>query len=334
MPAKKRAPDDAATGQPAAKKVATAATAASGASAARGSDAPPAAGSAAPPAAAPGATPGKLSITQLLETENASTQRGALTDWARQVKTYVDEELIRFLQPRQREVHCPVPAKCSLIPPLAINDAASGANLASFREVMDYNNLTASFSRSKEYEAAGTVWMLDPVSSEIDAVTVSQLEGAMGIWSDEAFRLSSENPKLRRFTFDVPLPALVVDAQVAQPLEPGKPAVCMTEPLVMIAGRSVVITWYAAMCEALRESNEERAWHLFNAALSVPIRMRVLTDSDATNLAALTYGEKMFAASAASGADNFWRFAEKACALKKVAPMLEKTNQRRSSRLS
>ena len=165
--------------------------------------------------------------------------------------------------------------------------------------------------------------MLDPVSSDIDAVTVSQLEGAMGIWSDEAFRLSSKNPQLRRFTFDVPLPALVVDAQVAQRLEPGKPAVCMTEPLVMIAGRSVVLTWYAAMCEALRESNEEQAWHLFNAALSVPIRMRVLTDSDACNLAALTYGEKMFAASAASGADNFWRFAEKACALKKVAPMLE-----------
>ena len=250
------------------------------------------------------------------------------------MKTYVDQELLKFLEPRKRELPFAMPSKCSLIPPLAITDAASGANLASFREVMDYDNMLASFSRTKEYEAAGTVFMLDPVSGEIDAVTVSQLDGSMSLWSEETFRLSSKQPQMRRFSFDVPLPALVVDAHVAQRLQTGKPAVCMTEPLAMIAGRSVVITWYAAMCEALRESNEERAWHLFNAALSVPIRMRVLTDSDATNLAALTYGEKMFAASAASGADNFWRFAEKACALKKVAPMLEKTNQRRSSRLS
>ena len=323
-PAAKRAPDEA-TGQPAAKKVATAPVASGASSSAGGSAAPPAAGSAAPPAAAPGAPPGKLSITQLLESENASTTQGALRCWVRGVKTYVDAELLRFLHSRKREVPFTVPAKCSLIPPLAVTDAASGANLTSFREAMDYDHLIASFSRTKEYEAAGTVWMLDPTSSEIEDVSVSQLEGAMGLWTDDTFRSSSKNPQLRRFTFDVPLPALVVDAQVAQPLEPGKPAVCVTEPLVMIAGRSVVITWYAAMCDALRESNnEERVWHLFNAALSVPIRMRVQTDADATTLAALTYGEKMFAASAASGADNFWRFAEKVCALNKVASILEK----------
>ncbi|CAK0905526.1 unnamed protein product, partial [Prorocentrum cordatum] len=158
-----------------------------------------------------------------------------------------------------------VPAKCSLISPLAIADAASGAYLSSFRE---------------EYKAAGAAWMLDPICSDIDDVTVGLLEGAMGAWSEER-------------------------------LEPDKPGVCLTEALTMLAGRAVVTTWHAAMGEALQQSSEDRAWHLFNAALSVPIRMRLLADGDATHLAALTFSEKMFSARAASGAESFWQFAEK-----------------------
>eukprot|EP00959_Pyramimonas_sp_CCMP1952_P365754 7659959-Pyramimonas_sp.AAC.1 len=84
--------------------------------------------------------------------------------------------------------------------------------------------------------------MLDPVCADIDDVTVSQLEGAASIWSEETFLISSKHAPSRRLTFDAPLPALVVDAQVAQRLEPGKLGVCLTEPLAMIAGRAVVIT--------------------------------------------------------------------------------------------
>ncbi|CAK0883673.1 unnamed protein product [Prorocentrum cordatum] len=256
--------------------------------------------------------------------ENASTQQGAAKDWARQVKGYVDQALLIFLDQRKREVSFAVPAQCSLIAPLAITDAASGANLASFREVMDFDSLVASFSRTKEYEAAGAVWMLDPVCADIDDVTVSQLEGAMSIWSEETFLLSSKHAPSRRLTFDVPLLALVVNAQVAQRHEPGKPVVCLTEPLAMIAGRAVVITWYSAMGEALRESSEDRVWHLFNAALSVPIRMRVLPDVDATHLAPLSFGE-ICSLRVLPLAQSFWRLAEKARRLTNVRASLAKS---------
>eukprot|EP00959_Pyramimonas_sp_CCMP1952_P085111 1779608-Pyramimonas_sp.AAC.1 len=63
-----------------------------------------------------------------------------------------------------------------MIPPLAITRAASGANLCAFREVMGHDNLVASFSRTKQYEAAGTAWMLDPICPDIDDVSMSQLE--------------------------------------------------------------------------------------------------------------------------------------------------------------
>ena len=239
-------------------------------------------------------------------------QQGHLSQWVRNVKNYVDPTLLGFLQERKRELSFALPEKCSMIPPLAITQAASGANLTAFREVMNYDNLVASFSRTREYEAAGTVWMVDPICPDIDDVTISQLEGAMGMWAEETYLRSSTHAPSRRLSFDVPLPVKVVDAKAAQRVEPGKPGVCVTEPLTMLAGRVVVITWYSAMSEALQQSNHDRVWYLFNAALSVPIRMRVLPDGDASQLAALNFSETMFASCAASGADSFWRFAEKA----------------------
>ena len=191
-----------------------------------------------------------------------------------------------------------------MIPPMATTQAASGANLSAFREVMDYDSLVASFSRTRQYEAAGTVWMLDPIRSDLDGFSLSALEGAMGLWSEDAFRRYSNHPPWRRLSFDVPLPVSVIDTNVAQRAEPGKSRVFVTEALPMVAGRAVVIAWYAAMCEALQESKEDRVWHLFNAALSVPIRMRVLPEGDANHLAAISFSETMFASCAASGADN------------------------------
>ena len=108
----------------------------------------------------------------------------------------------------------------------------------------------------------------------------------------------------------MPLPVRVVDENVAQRAEPGKPGVCVTGSLVMLAGRAAVITWYASMLEALQQSHHPRVWYLFNAGLSVPIRMRVLPDGDATHLAALNFSEALFASCAASGADNCERFAD------------------------
>ena len=147
--------------------------------------------------APPRAPVAPLSITHLLETENASQQQSQPTEWVRQVKSHVDQSLHGFLEQRKLELSFALPPKCSMIPPLAITQAASGANLTAFREVMNYDNLVASFSRTKQYEAAGTVFMLDPVCSDNDAVTVSQLDGAMSIWSNESFLLSSKGTRPR-----------------------------------------------------------------------------------------------------------------------------------------
>ena len=281
-----------------AKKKKKASSAASGAPAAASGAPPLVVGMAVPVPTAP------LRIAQLLETENPFELRRQIADWARALKTFVDYALHGFLAKRKREVSFTLPTRLSMIPPMATTQAASGANLSAFREVMDYDSLVASFSRTRQYEAAGTVWMLDPIRSDFDDVAVSQLEGATSLWSEATYLLSSNHAPSRRLSFDVPLPVKVVDEKVAQRAEPGKPGVRVTEAMPMLAGRAVVIAWYSAMSVALQQRNEDRVWCLFNAALSVPIRMRVLPDGDATHLAALSFSEALFASCAASGADN------------------------------
>ena len=84
--------------------------------------------------------------------------------------------------------------------PLAITNAASGAMLTGFREVMHYTNLHLSFEKTALYEAASTIWMLDPVGDPgSDSISISQLENAMQLWSEEAFQGSATQPVARRY---------------------------------------------------------------------------------------------------------------------------------------
>ena len=155
--------------------------------------------------------------------------------------------------------------------------------------------------------------MLDFLSSDAqqDSITICQFESAMRMWSEEAFHQSSSNSALRRYSFDVPLPAKVVDVKVAQRQDNNKNSVVMAQQVPMIAGRVMVMTWYGAMAQALREGHTNRVFKLFEAALSVPIRLRLCPDGESCHLASLLFSETLFAASAASGADSFWKFCEK-----------------------
>ena len=136
---------------------------------------------AAPPSAAPGAasepapaaapqaqapvpqTP--VSLTTMLEMDSVAGQDLHLTDWVAKTKAHVDAALLAFLGARQDKAPFEVPRDLALVPALEIACAASGAS--SFREVMDYDHLMLSFSKNGQYEAAGTLWMLDPEPARI-----------------------------------------------------------------------------------------------------------------------------------------------------------------------
>ena len=105
-------------------------------------------------------------IEQLVVADSLQTIGDRIRTWGAEAKAYVDGRLIAFLRGRpEAHLSFDVPSTPMLIPPLRISDAAaSGPGPTSFREVMCYSNLHKSFAASAQYEAAGTVWMLDAVS--------------------------------------------------------------------------------------------------------------------------------------------------------------------------
>ena len=191
-----------------------------------------------------------VAVASMLRLENHS---GSLQQWSLQIKAYVDNALPAFLAEYSQEFTFKLPSKMVFVPALAISASAATGAVSAFREVMRYDNLQHSFGRNGQCEAAGTMWMLDAISKSNndsapgEQITVSQLEGAAYMFSQEAFALSSPSPQSRPFSFNVPLPAAVANSQIVQRLAAGKDDVIMAHALPIIAGRAQVLAWYAAM---------------------------------------------------------------------------------------
>ena len=260
--------------------------------------------------------PVKDAVCEMLRLEDPATYDNYLAQWTKEVVTYVGAELPKFLSERKDKLPFKIPSDLKLVAPLEIIGNGAGdekSHVSAFREVMRYTNLVASFDRTAQYEAAGTIWMLDPLSASGDEVTVGQLESAMALFSEQAFVMSASTQDLRRFSFDVPIPAAVENKSIAQRLAAGKEQVCMAHALPIIAGRAHVVAWYSAMAQSLMggKPSAARTMKLFEAALSVPIRLRLNPDTDSCHLAALQFTEVATMTAAASGADIFWNFAGK-----------------------
>ena len=94
--------------------------------------------------------------------------------WAVDLSVYVHKALLRFLRESpELSPHGVVPKSPLLIPPLRITGSpATGGQQAhtatSFREVMNFENLRNSIASTSQYEAAGTVFMLDAFSDTGD----------------------------------------------------------------------------------------------------------------------------------------------------------------------
>ena len=282
-----------------------------------------------------------LPLTEFIHhiAESGNYEEQHVANWVQHNKTVVNAKLIKFLRRRHAQVSFLIPADVLDFEPLAITAAASGAILSGFREVMHYTHLLRSLEKSAMYEAAGTIWMLDPVIDPGgDRISINQLENAMPLWSEEAYQSSSSLPLSRRYSFDVPLPAKVVDSKVAQKVvdskvaqkvvdskiakvAQNKDAVAFAKPVPLLAGLAIVITWYGAMREALERAAssageegvlhcERRVFKLFEAALSVPIRLHLNPDSDRCRLISLRFSEQLYSVAGAAGADSFWKFAQ------------------------
>ena len=181
-------------------------------------------------------------MTKLLEMDPSQID---VQRWAKNLKTRVDAALLRFLRRNEDSVSMKIPDDVMSFAPLAISDGA--ASSSAFREVMDYANMQESFRQTGQYEASGTIWMLNPCESEDsvtdESVTFAQIEAARWQWSNDVFVQSASNSDMRRFSFDVTMVARIDKTEMAQRRHASSTAVVMSVPLPMIAtdGREVTL---------------------------------------------------------------------------------------------
>ena len=177
------------------------------------------------------------SMTKLLEMDPSQID---VQRWAKNLKTRVDAALLRFLRRNEDSVSMKIPDDVMSFAPLAISDGA--ASSSAFREVMDYANMQESFRQTGQYEASGTIWMLNPCESEDsvtdESVTFAQIEAARWQWSNAALAQSAS--KSRRLSFDITLAARIDKTEMARR---HASSVVMSAPLPMIAtdGREVTL---------------------------------------------------------------------------------------------
>ena len=271
--------------------------------------------------APPKSAQGDLSTAELLDMP-ASSHTHVIIQWGKECKRFVDEALPGFIAKNKHKLNnMEVPKTPEMMTALAIQDNTVDGKVASFREVMQYDNLQASLTKTQRYEAAGTLWMLDPFTtlSENESLTLSQLDAARYPWTEACFNKSSTKHDMRRYCFSVPMPARVLMGSVAMRKKATSQDVVMAQPLPMIGGTATVLTWYCEMRDALRKGDNTRALALFEAALSVPILLLQCPDDDACILAAMHYSDTHATQASASGADSFFTFSARVSRLTSFA---------------
>ena len=81
----------------------------------------------------------------MLEMDPAQGRCQSFVEWAVKTKECVDVALFKSLDERRTKLPFPLPASWLLITPLAIDAAASGAQLTAFRDPTNYDSLMTSF---------------------------------------------------------------------------------------------------------------------------------------------------------------------------------------------
>ena len=160
----------------------------------------------------------------------------------------------------------------------------------------------------------------DPFGSDLKGndLVWTQLVSARTLWEEAALVGSCpDNESLRRLTFPSFLPSAVGDLSEMK----GSASAFSFRDTPLFSGQAIVIAWYEAMDQALRLESADchnMIKHLFQAALSVPIRYRLSPTLHQIQLDSLSYSEVLRQAGTAC-VDSFWDFAVKMQSLQPLA---------------
>ena len=207
--------------------------------------------------------------------------------------------------------------------PLQIDSKKNHGNLQSFKEHWRWAQCQHSLGEHGLYEAPGNGFWLNvdrPIWKEellpATGLTFKNIDGGRMMWSDAKFERSGDRDTNRHYFLSVAIPTAVVnasDVDDAAAAAAGEEKTGLRN-LPCLASRSCVAGWYSQMDDALRAKNALKVRKLYEAMLSMPMRLRVAPDETQIALDSITYSEDLHVAKSASS-DAFFDFAEKSCPL-------------------
>ena len=197
--------------------------------------------------------------------------------------------------------------------PLQIDSAAANAGkLHSFKEHWRWEGCNMSLQNNSLYEAPGNLFWLsmDPPTWNgaplpATGLTYGQMAAGRQMWSDAKFIRSSEDPRQRHYFVQGSVPTAVRSMTDV----PGQKAVGFVS-LPCFGSRGVLAGWYSTADDALRAKDDSKVLKLYEAALSLPMRLRLGPSREQVSLDSISYSEDLFAARTLSS-DSFFDYSQK-----------------------
>jgi len=182
-------------------------------------------------------------------------------------------------------------------------NAASGARVTTFKEPWDMENCKKSLMENGIYEAATPTWKTNPIGQNPPTHhTYHQLEALSSIWSEESYAYSFGR-------FIVP-GSILTHADSIQDVESivAKKTTSFKD-LPIDCGHLLVWSLLRAFDIAFADGKEERILRLFEASLSVTLRMRLAPSNEQKILDKLTFSDSLRSQALAAGVESFFDFA-------------------------
>ena len=196
-----------------------------------------------------------------------------------------------------------------------ISSASGDTNLerpTSFREAWDMQHCVESLSQNGIYEAAAPLWQFDPLLEHWGDTEIfphdaswSQFLACLSYWSEANFVSSASAEGQRRYIFPGFIPTAVKSVAIVQATG-AKTGNFTGMPLC----GAHVLAWslYGAIDGALNDGADERVLRLYEASLSITVRMRAGPSAVQLTLDNLTFVDTLRLQNVASGSHSFFEF--------------------------
>ena len=203
-------------------------------------------------------------------------QAPQLKDYARRLRLSVKSRLSLYLY-EHTVVKLRQPLYTLKCPEMTAARGASGLP-TSFKEAWHMGNCVKSLRSNGMYEAAMPSWQLEPAIDKFDGHDLipngpawHQYMACLGLWSTAVLTASSQQDDQRRFIFPGFIPTAVGGVGVVEDV--AKKAGHFKD-LPVCGGHVVFWSLDGALDEALNDDDEVRILRLYEATLSVTVRMR------------------------------------------------------------